>query len=104
MFLIDWKFTLISLAFGPLCIIPTRIVTKKIKALSKADFGANIGQGNITIESFQNVRITKAYGLEEVHTNAFYRAAQLSARFSMKAIQSREMLNPIVQYAELAGP
>ena len=67
MLLIDWKFTLISLAFAPLCIIPTRMVTKKIKDLGRRDFAANVGQGSITMESFQNVRITKAYALEEVH-------------------------------------
>ena len=71
MFLIDWKFTLISLAFAPLCIIPTRRVAKKIKDLARRDFATNVGQGSITMESFQNVRITKAYALEEVHAQAF---------------------------------
>jgi subfamily B ATP-binding cassette protein MsbA len=103
MFVIDWKFTLISLAFAPLCIIPTRIVTKKIKALSRQDFATNAGQGSITIESFQNVRITKAYSLEEVHTRAFYKTAQRSAHYNMKSVQSREMLNPIVQTLNSLG-
>jgi ABC-type multidrug transport system fused ATPase/permease subunit len=97
LFLLDWKFTLISLAFIPVCVVPTRLVTRKIKELSRRDFATNVGQGNITLESFQNVRITKAYSLEDVHAQAFRRSAQRSTYYNMKSIQSREMLNPTVQ-------
>ena len=103
MFLIDWKFTLISLAFASLCIIPTRIVTKKVKELGRRDFAANVGQGSITMESFQNVRITKAYSLEDAHAGIFRKAGQRSAYFNMKSTQSREMLGPIVQTLSAMG-
>ena len=101
--LFNWKFTLISLAFAPLCMIPTRMVSRKIKDLGRRDFAVNVGRSNITMESFQNVRITKAYGLEEVHTNAFYDRAKQSAHLNMKSVQSREMLNPIVQTLNALG-
>jgi subfamily B ATP-binding cassette protein MsbA len=100
---INWKFTLISLVFTPLCIIPTRIVAKKIKDLGRKDFAANVGQASVTLESFQNVRITKAYALEEVHTAQFRKNAERSARFIIKTIQSREMLNPAVQTISALG-
>jgi subfamily B ATP-binding cassette protein MsbA len=103
MFTIDWKFTIISLAFAPLCIIPTRLVTRKVKALGRQDFAAGVYQGNITMESFQNVRITKAYSLEETHAQAFFKSGQRSAHFNMKSTQSREMLNPIVQTLNAMG-
>ena len=103
MLFINWKFTLISLAFAPLCIIPTRQVAKKIKDLARRDFAANVGQGNVTLESFQNVRITKAYSLEEVHAQAFARQCERSAYFTVKSTQSKEMLNPIVQTLNALG-
>jgi subfamily B ATP-binding cassette protein MsbA len=103
MFLIDWKFTLISLAFAPLCIIPTRTVAKRIKDLGRKDFAANLGQANVTLESFQNIRITKAYSLEETHANLFRKASERSTYFTMKGVQSREMLNPIVQSLNAIG-
>jgi subfamily B ATP-binding cassette protein MsbA len=103
MLLIDWKFTIVALIFTPLCLIPTRIVTKKIKELGRQDFATNVGQGSITMESFQNVRITKAYGLEEVHARIFRQAGQQSARYNMKSTQSREMLGPIVQTLSAMG-
>ncbi len=94
---IDWKFTLIALGFAPLCIIPTRMVMKRVKDLTRRDFNNAVGQSSITMESFQNVRITKAYSLEDVHADAFRKNGLRSAYFVMKQIQSREMLNPIVQ-------
>jgi ABC-type multidrug transport system fused ATPase/permease subunit len=94
---INWKFTLISLVFTPLCVIPARLVSRKVKELGRRDFAANIGQGSITLESFQNVRITKAYSLEETHAELFRQTGRRSAHFTMKSVQSREMLNPIVQ-------
>ena len=103
MFIIDWKFSLISLAFAPLCIVPTRMVGRKIKDFGRKDFAINVGKGNITMESFQNVRITKAYALEEVHSKAFYESGQLSAYYNMKSVQSREMLNPVVQTLNALG-
>jgi subfamily B ATP-binding cassette protein MsbA len=103
MFLINWKFTLISLAFAPLCVIPTRIVAKKVKELGRRDFATNVGQANVTMESFQNVRITKAYSLEDVHAQAFLKSGQRSAYYNMKSIQSREMLNPIIQTLSAMG-
>ena len=103
MLLLDWKFTLISLVFLPLCIIPTRKISQRLKALGRQDFNTNVGQSNITMESFQNIRITKAYGLEETHARMFRKNGQRSAYFNMKSVQSREMLNPIMQTLSSLG-
>jgi ATP-binding cassette, subfamily B, bacterial MsbA len=103
MLVINWKFTVIALLFTPLCIIPTRIVTKRVKELGRGDFKNLAGQGSITMESFQNVRITKAYGLENVHAEMFRKNGQRSAYFNIKTTQSKEMLNPIVQTLSAMG-
>ena len=97
MFSVNWKFTLLSLVYTPLCVIPARIVSKKVKDLGRKDFAASVASGSVTLESFQNVRITKAYALEEVHAAQFRKNSERSTRFFMKGIQSREMLNPAVQ-------
>ncbi len=97
MLVLNWKFTLIALLYTPFCIIPTRIVARRIKDLGRRDFATGIKQGSVTIESFHNIRITKAYALEEVHTAEFRKNAERSAYYNIKSIQSREMLNPAVQ-------
>ena len=70
------------------------MVTKKVKELGRRDFASNVGQSSVTMESFQNVRITKAYGLEEVHAEMFRQNGRRSAYFNMKSTQSKEMLKP----------
>ena len=100
---IDWRFTVISLFFLPACIYPTRRLSKKLKALGRQDFGIGVGQGNITMESFMNVRITKAYALEEEHAEVFRKIGKMSSRYLMKTVQGREMLNPIVQTLSAMG-
>jgi subfamily B ATP-binding cassette protein MsbA len=100
---INWKFTLISLAFAPLCIVPTRMVARKIKELGRKDFATNVGQSNVIMESFQNIRITKAYALEQTQYETFNKAGRQSAVYNMKSVQSREMLNPIVQTLNAMG-
>jgi subfamily B ATP-binding cassette protein MsbA len=97
MLIFNWKFTLIALFYVPLCIIPVQRVSKRVKELNRKSFDTNVGQGNITLESFQNVRITKAYSLEDIHARMYRKGAERSAYYSLKTIQSREMLNPIVQ-------
>ena len=97
MLILNWKFTLIALIYTPFCIIPTRMVARKIKELGRRDFATGVQQGSVAIESFHNIRITKAYALEEVHTAQFRKNADRSAYYNIKSIQSREMLNPAVQ-------
>jgi subfamily B ATP-binding cassette protein MsbA len=93
----SWKFTIIALFYVPLCIIPVQRVSRKIKELNRRDFKTGVGQGSVTLESFQNIRITKAYALEDVHAAQFRKNAERSAYYNLKQVQSREMLNPIVQ-------
>jgi ABC-type multidrug transport system fused ATPase/permease subunit len=100
---IDWRFTVLSLGFLLLCIFPTRKIGKKLKALGRQDFATGVSQNNITMESFQNIRITKAYGLEVAHAELFRKAGQRSTQYNMKSVQSREMLNPIVQTLSALG-
>jgi subfamily B ATP-binding cassette protein MsbA len=100
---INWKFTLISMIFTPLCAIPTRIVARKVKELGRRNFTSTVGEGSVTLESFQNIRITKAYALEDVHAAQFRKNAERATYYSMKQIQSREMLNPAVQTLSAFG-
>jgi subfamily B ATP-binding cassette protein MsbA len=93
---IDWKFTVISLIFIPLCFIPTRMVARKVKELGKLDFANSIAQGGISLESFQNARITKAFGLEEAHAQAYRKASDRSTYYNMKSVQSRGLLAPVI--------
>ncbi len=94
---LDWKLTVIALLFGPLCVIPTRIVTRKIKAQGREDNSAMVGQVALAMESFQNVRVTKAYELGEEQAVLFRKAGQRGIYHMIKTVQARALLNPIIE-------
>jgi subfamily B ATP-binding cassette protein MsbA len=100
---IDWKLTLLALAFIPLCVIPTRIISKRIKKQGRQDNLAWVQQAGTAMESFQNVRVTKAYDLSEAQAGLFRKWGNRASHFVMKAVQSRAMLNPIVETLNAFG-
>jgi subfamily B ATP-binding cassette protein MsbA len=99
----DWKLTLIAMVFLPICVIPTRKISKKIKAQGRMDITASIRQNDVALESFQNNRITKAYGLEAAHTEAFRQAGLAESRYSMRVLKAQQMLNPIIETFSMMG-
>jgi subfamily B ATP-binding cassette protein MsbA len=93
----DWKLTLLALVFAPLCVIPTRIISRRIKKQGTQDNVFYIQQAGVAMESFQNVRVTKAYDLANEQVRLYRRAGDRSSHFVMKGVQSRAMLNPIIE-------
>ncbi len=100
---LDWKLTLIALIFGPLCLVPTRIISRKIKSRGRQDNTAFIGQSGLAMESFQNVRVTKAYELSNQQRRLFRQAGDRASYFVMKTVQARAMLNPIIESLNAFG-
>ena len=99
----DWKLTVIALVFVPLCLFPTRIISRKIKARGREDNTASIHQSGIALESFQNVRVTKAYELAGQQGLLYREAGDRSSYYVMKTVQARAMLNPIIESLNAIG-
>jgi subfamily B ATP-binding cassette protein MsbA len=100
---IDWKLTLLALIFIPLCVIPTRTVSRRIKAQGREDNIAGIQQSSTAVEAFQNVRVTKAYNLVEAQAQLFRKWGNRAGHYVMKATQSRAMLNPVIETLNAFG-
>jgi len=95
--LIDWKLTVLAMAFAPLCIVPTRIISRRIKSQGRQDNVAYVQQAGVAMESFQNVRVTKAYDLGLDQARLFRKAGDRASHFVMKTVQARALLNPIIE-------
>ena len=103
MFYIDPSLTLVALIFIPTFVIPTQAISRKIKKMGKMDNFMLVAQSSIAVETFNNIRITKAYSLEQAHAKAFDKSGQKGGYFSMKLLQSREMLGPILETLSMVG-
>ena len=95
--LFDWKLTLISIAFIPLCIVPVRLISQRIKSQGRQDNTAYVQQAGLAMESFQNVRVTKAYELAGEHAKLFQKSGNRAAHFFLKTTQARSLLNPLLE-------
>ncbi len=100
---IDWKLTLMALFFIPVCVIPTRIISKRIKSQGREDNRAWIQQSGTAMEAFQNVRVTKAYELGEAQAGLFRKWGNRASHYMMKTAQARAMLNPIIETLNAFG-
>jgi ABC-type multidrug transport system fused ATPase/permease subunit len=94
---IDWKLTMLALLFAPLCVFPTLKISKRIKSQGRQDNLAWIQQSGAAMESFQNVRVTKAYDLAETQAGLFRKWGNRASHFMMKTTQARAMLNPVIE-------
>jgi ABC-type multidrug transport system fused ATPase/permease subunit len=94
---IDWKLTVLALIFAPLCIIPTRKISKRIKAQGRQDNLAWVAQSGTAMEAFQNVRVTKAYDLADAQASLFRKWGNRASHYMMKTAQARAMLNPTLE-------
>jgi ATP-binding cassette, subfamily B, bacterial MsbA len=100
---IDWQLTLLALAFIPLCVIPTRTISRRIKSQGRQDNLAWIQQSGAAMEAFQNVRVTKAYELGDAQAGLFRKWGNRASHFMMKTTQARAMLNPIIETLNAFG-
>ena len=55
------------------------------------------------MESFQNVRVTKAYELVDEHVRHFCKAGDQATYFVMKTVQARATLNPLIETINAVG-
>ena len=90
-------FMLIALASAPGCIIPIRIIGKRL--LKKARLAqSQAGHVNSVLnENLLSVREVRAYNLEEREISRFEQACQDFFRFTLKTVKYNKALSPLIE-------
>lgn len=99
--IIDWRLALLALLFIPFCLYPITVLGKKVRQASKKSVEISIDASNVLIDAFRNVRVVKAFTLEEKQNEEFRSVADRIVHVTMKSIRASEMLNPAIEI--LAG-
>lgn len=100
---IDWQLTILAIIFVPLIVVPIRIITKKIRKITQSAYQMDVRQNNLLIDSFANIRIVQAFGLEKQQCDEFVRQNRLTMRMGMRTLQAKEILNPIIELFSAIG-
>ncbi len=97
LFLIDWKFTLVSFVIFPLCLIPVLIVSRKVR---KAGAREEEEAGMLMVvmhEAFAGIRVVKTHAREDYESGRFNLANRQIMRFIMRWRKALELTGPAVE-------
>jgi subfamily B ATP-binding cassette protein MsbA len=97
LFLIDWKFTLMSFVLFPLCIIPVVLVGRKVRRAGAEEEEEAGAMSVIMQEAFSGIREVKAYNREEYEVSRFTASNQKMLRSMMRWRKALEGVGPLVE-------
>lgn len=95
-------FMLLAVASVPACVLPIRLIGKKIlKKAAQAQ--AEAGRVNSVLnENLAAAREVRAYGLEERENGRFAEACRAFFRFQMKTVKYDKVLSPLIELVTAA--
>lgn len=99
----DWKLTVLALLFYPAYALAILKVGRKTRKLAEQNLRPTIAQGSQLIEYLSNIRLVKAYQLEEFQLARFVRNGREQNRYLMKRVQAQEILNPMIETMAMLG-
>ena len=103
LFLMDWKFTLITLVLFPTCLLPLRIYGRRARKALRGQF-EGMGEMVVTMqETFAGIRVIKSFGREAHQEKEFKRSNQLQFSQMMRIIRSMEATGPLVETIAAVG-
>ena len=103
LFLMDWKFTLITLVLFPTCLLPLRIYGRRARKALRGQF-EGMGEMVVTMqETFAGIRVIKSFGREAHQEKEFKRSNQMQFSQMMRIIRSMEATGPLVETIAAVG-
>jgi len=103
LFLMDWKFTLVTLILFPTCLLPLRIYGRRARKALRGQF-EGMGEMVVTMqETFAGIRVIKSFAREAHQEKEFKRSNQLQFSQMMRIIRSMEVTGPLVETIAAVG-
>jgi subfamily B ATP-binding cassette protein MsbA len=103
LFLMDWKFTLVTLILFPTCLLPLRIYGRRARKALRGQF-EGMGEMVVTMqETFAGIRVIKSFARETHQEKEFKRSNQLQFSQMMRIIRSMEATGPLVETIAAVG-
>jgi len=101
--IIDWKLTLFTLIFLPICFVPLIIIGRKVRRITQKYIQVGVLQWSHLVELISSIRIIKAFNLEEIQNQRYRESAKLQVHYAMKTVQAKELINPLVETIAMLG-
>lgn len=103
MLLINWRFSVIVLAYTPLLLFLFVMFRRNIRATAKEARSYEGQMTNLALETMGAIRVVKAFG-REAHEQARFEAhAHERVRAGLRAIRWEASFSPVVDFVQAAG-
>ncbi|MEQ1862191.1 MAG: ABC transporter transmembrane domain-containing protein [Chthoniobacteraceae bacterium] len=97
LFVIDWRFTLVSFIIFPLCLVPVVIIAKKVRKAGAREEEEAAGLMVVMTEAFAGIRVVKTHAREDYESGRFNAANAKIMQFIMRWRKAMEMAGPMVE-------
>lgn len=95
-FIQDWRLACLSLLIAPISIYPIQRISQKMRRTARQ---TQEQMGNLTTnlsESFQGIRIIKAYLLEDFEKNRLRQVTQFISKLTLQSVKAEAAAQPII--------
>ncbi|RDU72916.1 ABC transporter ATP-binding protein [Helicobacter aurati] len=89
---------LLAFAIMPLCLIPIRIIAKKLRSLANESFQSGANMSSRLLEIFNNIEIIKANCGEKLEYNNYKRESDNMFRLTRKSTRTSLLTSPIMEF------
>lgn len=103
MFFVNWRFSIIALAYAPLLLFLFGAFRRNIKSFAKAAREQEGQMLAVTHETVSAIRVVQAFGREEDEQRRFEEYGAARARAEIRARRWEAMFEPIVDVIKAAG-
>lgn len=96
-------FTLVAMVTIPLCVIPLRVVTRRLLRRARAVARQSGELAAVVTEALQSPLEIQAYNLQELQCRRFARRLREILRLSLKTVKYEAMLGPSIEFIATCG-
>lgn len=89
---------LLAFAIMPLCLIPIRIIAKKLRALANESFQSGVNMSSRLLEIFNNMEIIKANSGEKLEYNHYKQESDNMLRLTRKSTRISLLTSPVMEF------
>jgi len=94
---LDWQLLLATLLILPATVLPMGILGRKVRKASKSKNKTEVKFSSLLVEMIANIRMIKAFSLQELMENRFFRFRSEMIGYNMRMAKATEMINPLVE-------
>ena len=93
----DWRFTLYSLCFFPLCLVPITIFGRRVRKIGRQDETSNAELMVILHEALAGIRLVKSLGREPHEHERFTESSNNMVAVSLVVRKAMAVVGPIIE-------